>query len=386
LKLDFVRAASIPLNIGMSNASFSFKEMSTAVVGLRWATDKGPITGYAFNSTGRYSCASAINERFAQRLLNARESDLLDQTGLIDPAKILSRCLAGEKPGGDLERSMAIGTLEIAAWDALAKYLDRPLYQVLADRFGDGHALTQVPCYVGGGWYKEGEKDGDLEREIDYYLDLGYQVVKVKVGRDLDEDLSRITRVLQVLPEPGNLAVDANCRLNVTPLGYATAFSNLGLKWFEEPTHPMSYRELKEFIQAYHGPVATGENCFSIEEIRNLVDYGSLRPNVDFLQIDVPQTYGITYYVNILRELTNRGWLRSSFIPHGGNLMTLAVVAGLRLGMCESYPEVFGAFSGFYDGYQIKQGNLQIQNIPGIGFESQGHLMDKFAGLQLSLS
>ena len=384
LKLKSIRALSIHLNLEISNASFSFREMSTAIVGVMLHTDKGPVVGYAFNSTGRYSCASAINERFGPRLLSTNNSHLLDSDGLIDPSRIIRACLSGEKPGGDLERSMAIGAIEIASWDALSKYLNCPLHQLLSRRFGNGESLGDVPCYVGGGWYKREESDTSLEREVERYLDLGYEVVKVKVGRDLQDDRQRVERVLRLFSDPTYLAVDANCGLGSDVASYARVFSQFGLRWFEEPVHPLAYRELNRFIANYQMPVATGENCFSIEELKNLVEYGGLRPEMDFLQMDVPQSYGISRYATILEDLIGQGWPRSAFIPHGGNLMSLSIVAGFQLGMCESYPDVFGVFSGFYDQCVIERGCIKVQDLPGVGFESQSSLMDKFKELDLN--
>lgn len=352
--------------------------MSTAIVGVQWETDKGIITGYAFNSTGRYSCAATVSERFAPRLLALHPADLIDENGLLAPDKILNACLNGEKPGGDLERSMAIGIIEIACWDCLAKYLGLPLYRLLSSRFNDGNYLDSVPCYVGGGWYKENELEGELEDEVDNYLSNGYEIVKIKVGRDLKSDLNRVNRVLNHLRSGSQLAVDANCGLGEHSESYARAFADFELRWFEEPVHPVAHKKLKSFVDIYSHAVATGENCFSLEEATNLVELGGLRAGIDFLQFDIPQTYGISYLIRLLTSLKLRGWRSESFIPHGGNLMSLSIVAGLQLRMCESYPNVFGVFSGFYDSVKVSEGCIKIQNAPGIGFETQANLMDAF--------
>ena len=62
-----------------------------------------------------------------------------------------------EKPGGHTERSIAIGTIEVACWDAVAKIEDKPLHRVLAERYNAGRVLEKVQCYVGGGWYHAGK-------------------------------------------------------------------------------------------------------------------------------------------------------------------------------------------------------------------------------------
>ena len=70
-----------------------------------------------------------------------------------DPGKILAVMMQREKSGGHSERSIAIGTIEVAVWDAVAKIAGQPLHRMLAERYNDGRTATKVFCYVGGGWY-----------------------------------------------------------------------------------------------------------------------------------------------------------------------------------------------------------------------------------------
>jgi hypothetical protein len=72
--------------------------------------------------------------------------------------------------------------------------------------------------------------------------------------------------------------------------------------------------------------------------------------------------------------MAERKWARSQVFPHGGNLMTLAIVAGFGLGGCEAYPDVFGAFAGFADDSIVTEGFINLSDRPGIGFEGQNQL------------
>jgi D(-)-tartrate dehydratase len=126
----------------------------------------------------------------------------------------------------------------------------------------------------------------------------------------------------------------------------------------------------------YPAPLATGENLFSTQDIENLVTFGGLRPKSDILQVDVPQSYGIVQFARTVRMLESRGWSRRSIFPHGGNLMTLAIVAGFGLGGCEAYPGVFGVFAGFADDAKVEGGMLTLSDRPGIGFEGQNALYE----------
>ena len=101
--------------------------------------------------------------------------------------------MTNEKPGGHGERSVAVGTIDMALWDAAAKIAGKPLYQLLADRYRDGNANRSVSVYAAGGYYYPGKDNSALTDEMRSYLDQGYTRVKIKIGgAPLAEDLARV--------------------------------------------------------------------------------------------------------------------------------------------------------------------------------------------------
>src|SRR5882757_2135560 len=160
MRIVDIRETAIPLKSKLANSSFDFTEMTTSVVAVMTDVmrDGKPVTGFAFNSTGRYACGAAMRARFIPRILSAEPGALLTDAGdNLDPAKIFARMMRREKAGGHSERSIAIGTIEVAVWDAVAKIADKPLHAVLAEKYSDGNILDKVQCYVGGGWYSPGK-------------------------------------------------------------------------------------------------------------------------------------------------------------------------------------------------------------------------------------
>jgi D(-)-tartrate dehydratase len=316
--------------------------------------------------------------------LRADPALLLDDRGAnIDPTRVAAAMLVREKIGGDAERSIGIGTIEVAVWDAAAKIADVPLHRLLADRYSGGRVPDKVFCYVGGGWYRPGQTVADLQDEMRRHLDTGYTLVKMKVGGlPLAEDCRRIEAVLEVLGGGTRLAVDANGKFErAEALAYAKALEPFGLKWFEEPCHPLDYALYAEIAAAYDAPLAAGENLYSTKDVENLVRFGGLRAGRDFIQVDPPQAYGIVQYGKTVAMLESRGWGRASLFPHGGNQMSLAIAAGFGLGGAESYPGVFGAFGGFADDATIENGYLTLSDRPGIGFEGKAALCTLMRGL-----
>ncbi|HEV7984044.1 MAG TPA: enolase C-terminal domain-like protein [Xanthobacteraceae bacterium] len=386
MRIVDIRETAVPLRSGLTNSSFDFTEMTTSIVAVVTDVMRGrrPVAGYAFNSTGRYACGAQMRERFIPRILRADPAALLDDRGAnIDPARVVAVMLMREKIGGDAERSIGIGTIEVAVWDAAAKIADVPLHRMLADRYSGGRVPDEVFCYVGGGWYRPGQTVADLQDEMRRHLDTGYTMVKMKVGGlPLAEDCRRIEAVLKVLGRGACLAVDANGKFERgEALAYAKVLRPFGLKWFEEPCHPLDYALYAEIAAAYDAPLATGENLYSTKDVENLVRFGGLRAGRDFIQVDPPQAYGIAQYGRTVAMLEGRGWGRASLFPHGGNQMSLAIAAGFGLGGAESYPGVFGAFGGFADDAAVENGYLTLSDRPGIGFEGQAALFALMRGL-----
>src|SRR5213596_3016761 len=153
MRIVDIRETAIPLKSQLANSSFDFTEMTSSLVAVITdvARDGRPVIGFAFNSTGRYACGAAMRARFIPRILGATPATLVDATGEnLDPEKILACMLRREKSGGHSERSIPIGTIEVAVWDAVAKIAEKPLHVLLAERHGGDPARTKCFVYVGG--------------------------------------------------------------------------------------------------------------------------------------------------------------------------------------------------------------------------------------------
>jgi D(-)-tartrate dehydratase len=335
------------------------------------------VVGYGFNSNGRYGQGGLIRERFAPRLLEADPASLLDEAGAnLDPDRIWATLMRNEKPGGHGERSVAVGTIDMAVWDAAAKIAGKPLFRWLAERHGL-QADPRVFVYAAGGYYYPGKDLTALRGEMRSYLDRGYTVVKMKIGgADLTEDRRRIEAVLAEIGSQAQLAVDANGRFDLeTAIAYAKALREYPLFWYEEAGDPLDYALQAALAEFYPGPMATGENLFSHQDGRNLLRYGGMRPDRDWLQFDCALSYGLCEYQRTLDALHVAGWSPRRCIPHGGHQMSLNIAAGLGLGGNESYPDLFQPYGGFPDGVRVEDGHITMPELPGIGFEGKSDLI-----------
>ncbi|MDQ4036374.1 MAG: mandelate racemase/muconate lactonizing enzyme family protein [Chloroflexota bacterium] len=385
MRITEIRERTVPIAAPIANAYIDFGAMTISLVAVVTdvVRDGHPVVGYGFNSNGRYGQGSLVRERFAPRVLEATPDQLLANDGSnLDPDRIWSVMFRNEKPGGHGERSVAMGTIDMAIWDAVAKIDERPLFRLLADRYG-GEADPRVFVYAAGGYYGPGRDLGALQDEMRGYLERGYTVVKMKIGgATLAEDLRRIEAVLEVLGPGHRLAVDANGRFDLaTALAYADALAPLDLFWFEEAGDPLDFELQHALSEAYPGPMATGENLLSMQDARNLVRYAGMRPDRDWLQFDPALSYGLVEYLRTLEMLAENGWAAGRCIPHGGHQMALNIAAALGLGGNESYPDLFQPFGGFPDGVEVRDGHVVLPELPGIGFEGKADLIAEMRSL-----
>lgn len=380
MRIVDVRERTIPIASDIRNAVIDFSEMTVSVLAIITdeVRDGRPVVGYGFNSNGRYAQGGLLRERFIPRLRRAPPESLLDpERGILDPFAIWQTVMRNEKPGGHGDRAVAVGVLDMAAWDLASKLEGQALHRYLAARFGSAPAAEAVWAYAAGGYYYPGKGDEQLQREIAGYLELGYSVVKIKIGgAPLADDLRRIEAVLGLLGGDGaRLAVDANGRLDRSgALQYARALAPYRLRWFEEPGDPLDYELNAAVSSEYEGPIATGENLLSMADARNLLRHGGLRADRDILQMDPALSYGLVEYLRTLDVLRAMGWSADRCVPHGGHQFNLSIAAGLHLGGCESYPGLFEPFGGFADGAALRSGCIELSEAPGIGMEEKAGL------------
>jgi L-alanine-DL-glutamate epimerase-like enolase superfamily enzyme len=371
-----VREITRPIASAIRNAYIDFSKMTTSLVAVVVDAGGRRVVGYGFNSNGRYGQGGLIRERFAPRLLEAEPASLADAGGEnLDPDRVWAAMMANEKPGGHGERSVAVGTLDMAVWDAVAKIADKPLFRLLAQRHGR-KADPRVFVYAAGGYYYPGKGLDALRGEMRGSLDRGYKVVKMKIGgAPIDDDRARIEAVLEEIGGEAKLAVDANGRFDLaTAIAYAQMLRDYPLFWYEEAGDPLDFQLQAALAQFYPGPMATGENLFSHQDARNLLRYGGMRPDRDWLQFDCALSYGLCEYQRTLEVLRQHGWSPTRCIPHGGHQMSLNIAAGLGLGGNESYPDLFQPYGGFPDGVQVQRGYITMPELPGIGFEGKADL------------
>ena len=404
MKIVAIHEATLPIGSAMRNASIAFDQMTASALVIRTDQSIGgeALVGLAFDSIGRYGKGGLLRERFIPRLLAAPPEALRDDQGLIDPARCVAVLMRGEKQGGHGERPGAVGLLDAALWDLRAKQMGLPLWQCLRESTGHmGTSATapvtatasapvratvaahsgsaRIATYASCGHFTDNPNPQALRDEVAQCLDWGYTTVKIKLsGRDAKLDAQRIASALSAGLPASHLAVDLNGQWQGGDTDVLAVLAEHRLAWVEEPTPALDYAALAAFCQGHSGPVATGENLFSLDDATNLLRYGGLRPNQDRLQMDISLSYGVGEYRAMLARAQSMGWSPQAFWPHAGPLFAAHVVAAFGLGSHESAPDPTRLYGGFWDGVPVADGHIHLPTHPGVGFEHKANLMSVF--------
>jgi D(-)-tartrate dehydratase len=304
MKIVAIHEATLPIGSAMRNASIAFDQMTASALVIRTDQSIGgeALVGLAFDSIGRYGKGGLLRERFIPRLLAAPPEALRDDQGLIDPARCVAVLMRGEKQGGHGERPGAVGLLDAALWDLRAKQMGLPLWQCLRDATGHmgssatapvtANASAPVPAtaaaaatppriatYASCGHFTDNPDPQALRDEVAQCLAWGYTTVKIKLsGRDAKLDAQRIASALRAGLPASHLAVDLNGQWQSGDTGVLAVLAEHPLAWVEEPTPALDYAALAAFCQGHSGPVATGENLFSMRRRDQLAALRRIAP------------------------------------------------------------------------------------------------------------
>lgn len=386
MRITAIKEISVPLEGNVANALVSFAEHDVSLVALETdiIRNGNPVTGFAFDSIGRYAQGGILRDRMIPRLKKAKAQELLDPSGdSFDAAKILKTIIRNEKPGGHGDRAAAAASIELAVWDLNAKIAGEPAHVTIARHFQREGRLDGVNVYAAGGYYYPDESVTKLADEFRSYRELGFDAFKMKIGgAELSKDLARIEAALTVAGEGQRLAVDANGRFDLpTALAYAESITPYDLRWYEEIGDPLDFDLNRQVAETYIGRIATGENLFSVPDVKNLVNFGGMRRGKDIFQMDAGLSYGLTEYGRMIDLIESQGFDRAQAFPHGGHLINLHIAVGLGLGGCEAYPGVFQPCGGYPPGCGVGNGLVRPTDAPGFGLEEKEALRPWLARL-----
>lgn len=284
------RSVMVPMKRPPMTASGPISEAALVLIDLE--TDAG-VTGSSYlfaYSRGMLATTAACTAALGEAVIGqpgapaALDATLRKKFALLDQRGILGQALAG---------------IDMAAWDAHAKALQRPLASVLGGR------TTSLRAYNSCGlWIEPIEQL--IAQTDDLIEDGNFGAVKIRLGRPrFADDLAAVRAIRQRLPDDTALMCDFNQSLSLEEaIRRCRALDGEGLYWIEEPVRHDDYVGSATIAHAIATPVQIGEYLCSPFELHRAINAGA----ADYFMPDVQRIGGVT------------GWLRAAGIAHANDM------------------------------------------------------------------
>ena len=312
---------------------------------------------------------------------------------------------------------LATGAVVNAAWDLWAKMEGKPVWRLVADmtpeeivRLIDFRYLTDCitpdwaldfltrqaggkaerravleregyPCYTtSAGWL--GYDDAKLRRLCREAVEAGFRHIKMKVGRDLDDDIRRLTIARETVGPDVNLMIDANQVWEVDEAIDWVRRLSFADPWFiEEPTSPddvAGHRRIRQGVAPVQ--VATGEMCQNRIMFKQFIMEGA----IDVVQIDACRLGGLNEVLAVMLMAAKHGL---KVCPHAGgvglceyvqhmSMIDYLCIAGTREGRVIEY--VDHLHEHFLDPVRIENAAYMPPRLPGFSIEMKPESLETY--------
>ena len=268
----------------------------------------------------------------------------------------------------------ALSAADIALWDANARAVNLPLWQYLG-----AVAETTVPAYASGGYYRDGKTPQDLAQEVAGYVELGFDAVKIKVGRaSISQDAERIAAARDAIGPDVKLMLDANNAWGDLPSALAAleVWKESNPFWIEEPFAPDAIHNHARLAQKTSIAVATGEIEAGLARHVDLLKSEA----AIILQTDAAVCGGITEFQAIAATARSFG---VEMWPHWFHDLHVHLVASTsNAGAVEFFADssVLNFRRLITEQLEVSvDGSLVLPHRPGLGFDFDESVVGKFA-------
>jgi D-galactarolactone cycloisomerase len=277
-------------------------------------------------------------------------------------------------------QSSVESAFNLAFWDIQGK----ASHQSVTQLFG-GECKQQVPVYGTGFFYRDVSSYQDqlpyFVKEMERYVDLGFQGIKMKAGRySVEQDVWLIDAVRKELPDEVNLMVDVNCGIRSLEdtMKFMSSIKDLGISWIEEPFQPDEYEHYGAITRETSIPIAAGENEYTVDGFERIVQSG-----ISVLQPELSLCGGFSNAVPLI-ELAKKSGI--SITPHVWGTGFLNAAALQFYSLIDQAPTVPFEHSYLddplrdecFDHFSIKNGFIDMPAGPGLGVEIDEDVMNRY--------
>lgn len=271
-----------------------------------------------------------------------------------DSPDVLADYLAGAMP----QSPVAAATIEMAAWDLLARRQGRSLSNLI------GGNRSNIPAGKTIGLLREPQ---NLRRLVEEARRAGYQRVKVKV-----EPKRALTSAVEAVQAAAGVPVvaDANAAFTPTDLQRLRELDAAGLAWIEQPYAPASLRATAELSGLLSTPIALDESANTMNAVERIIALTAARA----LSIKPGRFGGLATTLRIYRKAKAAGlslWIGGMLETGIGRAHNLALASlnGFDL------PGDMGPSAEYWEQdvitepFEMVAGHIAVPDGPGIGVE-----------------
>lgn len=353
MKITKIEPFQLSLGDGPNGAKSAF---------VRIQTEDGEFgLGEASPMQGGYASLVVIARDMAPFLIG---KDVLDHAVLLD--ELFHRCV---KLGPEGIATAALAALDIALWDLKGKLFKQPVYKLLG-----GAWKTSLTCYssVGGNAARTVDEvvrvvERRVAKENPAAVKIRWDGDRSRQDVDILGDIAKAKAVRKLLGDDFVLGFDANNGYSVGgAMRVGRALEELGYTWFEEPVQHYNVRAMGEVAQRLDITVSAGEQTYTLQALRDLIDAG-----VRMVQPDIIKMGGITGMMKCVALAQAAG---VELVPHQtqptvGHLANIHVLGTIMhlakpVELADNWER---GSSVFVNPSEPRNGRFELPTAPGLG-------------------
>lgn len=353
MKITKIEPFQLSLGDGPNGAKSAF---------VRIQTEDGEFgLGEASPMQGGYASLVVIARDMAPFLIG---KDVLDHAVLLD--ELFHRCV---KLGPEGIATAALAALDIALWDLKGKLFKQPVYKLLG-----GAWKTSLTCYssVGGNAARTVDEvvrvvERRVAKENPAAVKIRWDGDRSRQDVDILGDIAKAKAVRKLLGDDFVLGFDANNGYSVGgAMRVGRALEELGYTWFEEPVQHYNVRAMGEVAQRLDITVSAGEQTYTLQALRDLIDAG-----VRMVQPDIIKMGGITGMMKCVALAQAAG---VELVPHQtqptvGHLANIHVLSTIMhlakpVELADNWER---GSSVFVNPSEPRNGRFELPTAPGLG-------------------
>lgn len=272
----------------------------------------------------------------------------------------------------------AIAAVDLALWDIKAKAAGLPICRLL------GGCPRGVPAYFSDAFYSDDQSLEEVAAEAaEGLLAGGFSALKVRIGRDPDDDVARVRAFRRAVGDDVDIMADVNQAWGIEQArATLPRLEEFRLFWLEEPNSVRRAaddfsapdRLAGEIARLTSIPLASGENHISLAECRSLLEHAPLR----FMQFDATKNGGVTEFLKVAALCQAHGVpMAPHHVPHFHVHLAAAVPNGTIVEVFDNAKQHV-AWPDLFSGYpEVRDGRMWIRDEPGWGMAVNDELIER---------